>query len=101
MRMPQIIEIPRAAQQVDIYYFHVVPALFYFLDVKRRRCDLPILGKHQSIWRDRGEEVLNIIIRNEVMPAIVESPVGGKRCGRCEDDRSRSSHIRSPNRQGS
>jgi hypothetical protein len=99
MRVLQIIEIPRAAQQIDIHYFHIATALFYFLRVQHGRRDLPILGEHQSIGRDRAEEVLNIIIRNEVMPAIVEWPIRSERCGRRQDNRSRSSHIRSPHRR--
>ena len=101
MRVLQIIEIPRAAQQIDIHYFHIATALFYFLREQHRRRDLPILREQQSIGRDRAEQVLNIIIRDEVMPAVIEWPVRSERCSRCQDNRSRSSHIRSPNRRRS
>src|SRR6476646_11099882 len=99
MRVLQIIEIPRAAQQIDVYYFHVATVLFYFLRVQHRRRDLPILREQQSIGRDRAEEVLNIIIGNEVMPAVVEWPVRSERCSRCQDNCSRSSHIWPPPRR--
>jgi hypothetical protein len=58
-----------------IHYFHIGTPLFYFLRVKHGRRDLPILRQQQSIGRDRAEQVLNIIIRNEVMPAVVEWPI--------------------------
>src|SRR3954449_1152997 len=101
MRVLQIIEIPRAAQQIDINYFHIAAALFYFLRVKHGRRDLPILGEHQSIGRDRAEEVLNIIIGNKVMPAVVEWPIRTESCRGCQNNRSDSSDRRCPNRRTS
>src|SRR5215212_8683073 len=99
MCMLQIIEIPRATQQINVQHLNIGTALLYFLRVQHGRRDLPILRQQQSIGRDRAEQVLNVIIRNEVMPAVVERPIRGERCSRCQDNRSRSNYIGSRNRR--
>ena len=80
MRVLQVIEIPRAAQQINIKHLHVGPVLFDFLYIEHWGHDLPVLRQQQSIGRDRAEQIFNIIVRNKVMAAVVERPVGRERC---------------------
>ena len=80
--MPQIVEVPRATQQINIDNFYVWPTLFHFLRVQHRRHNLPVLCEQKTIRLDRAKEIFDVIVRDKVMPAIIERPVRRERCGR-------------------
>src|SRR6266496_5502279 len=98
--MPQIVEVPRATQQINIDNFYVRATLFHFLRVQHRRHNLPVLCEQKTIRLDRAKEIFNVIVRDKVMPAIIERPIGGESYCTREQYCNCSDEVRPPNRHG-
>src|SRR6266496_2147369 len=64
--MPQIVEVPRATQQINIDNFYVRATLFHFLRVQHRRHNLPVLCEQKTIRLDRAKEIFDVIVREKV-----------------------------------
>src|SRR5262249_15271984 len=56
-------------------YFRILSQLFNLLRIKHRRSNLPVEGNEETAGLDRPEKVFDIIMRDEIISAIIERPI--------------------------